>query len=334
MTTPNDTPAGWYDDGSGRQRWWDGQQWGNFADEASAPEPTAPVAPAAQADFSAPAPAPAFAGASAPAYPGAHTAVAEEPKKKLNVLALVAAIVGAVGFIFACVPGALILGWILLPIAFILSIVALFLKGDKKWLAFIGLGLSIVGTIVGFVVFFAVVANSFEVAFGSGETTVSQPAEDESDADADAEEPVAEEPADAAQGTRENPYPVGSTIDSSDWTVVINSINPDGNATVSEANQFNDPAPAGSHYEIVNYTVTYKGDESGIAAEVQLAAVTASGSVINSYDALVALNDGMGLDELYAGGSATGSEAFLVPDGETVVYRITPGFFADDVFIK
>ncbi|MGB3373679.1 MAG: DUF2510 domain-containing protein, partial [Microbacterium sp.] len=26
------TPAGWYDDGSGRQRWWDGQQWTeNFA---------------------------------------------------------------------------------------------------------------------------------------------------------------------------------------------------------------------------------------------------------------------------------------------------------------
>lgn len=28
------TPAGWYDDGSGRQRWWDGQQWTeNFAPE-------------------------------------------------------------------------------------------------------------------------------------------------------------------------------------------------------------------------------------------------------------------------------------------------------------
>ncbi|MEV4775292.1 DUF2510 domain-containing protein [Microbacterium sp. LWH12-1.2] len=36
------TPAGWYDDGSGRQRWWDGQQWTeHFAPEAAAPE--APV---------------------------------------------------------------------------------------------------------------------------------------------------------------------------------------------------------------------------------------------------------------------------------------------------
>lgn len=32
------TPAGWYDDGSGRQRWWDGQQWTeHFAPEAAAP---------------------------------------------------------------------------------------------------------------------------------------------------------------------------------------------------------------------------------------------------------------------------------------------------------
>lgn len=34
------TPAGWYDDGSGRQRWWDGQQWtDNFAPDAEAKAP-------------------------------------------------------------------------------------------------------------------------------------------------------------------------------------------------------------------------------------------------------------------------------------------------------
>jgi hypothetical protein len=27
----SNVPAGWYDDGSGRQRWWDGQAWGPFA---------------------------------------------------------------------------------------------------------------------------------------------------------------------------------------------------------------------------------------------------------------------------------------------------------------
>lgn len=39
-TTTATTPAGWYDDGSGRQRWWDGSQWtNNFAPVAAPPQP-------------------------------------------------------------------------------------------------------------------------------------------------------------------------------------------------------------------------------------------------------------------------------------------------------
>jgi len=35
----SETVSGWYDDGSGRQRYWDGTAWGPFADEV-APDPT------------------------------------------------------------------------------------------------------------------------------------------------------------------------------------------------------------------------------------------------------------------------------------------------------
>lgn len=308
MTTPNNAPAGWYDDGSGRQRWWDGQQWGSFADEAYAPAPTTTTAPEA------------YAGASAVAA----------PPKKLNVLALIGAIVAAVGFIFACIPGALIVGWILLPIAFVVSIVSLFLKGDKKWLGIVGLVLSIVGTIIGVIVFFAVLATSVDEAFGNGDTTVTQPGESEEPSD----EPEAEEPAGDAEGSRENPFPIGSEISNSDWSVVVNSVNPDGNAVVSEANQFNEAAPAGSHYEIVNYTVTYKGAESSYSAEVTVDVVTSSGNVVNSFDNFVVLSDDFGFDELFTDASATGSQAFLVPDGETILIRVTPGYFADEVFIQ
>lgn len=106
------TPAGWYDDGSGRQRWWDGQQWTeHFAPEvadAATPEvpptddlsaaeapsaqdssldeaaPTAPLsddlsgyaAPTAPAYAAAPGdPAPGYPGA-APGYPGASASAA------------------------------------------------------------------------------------------------------------------------------------------------------------------------------------------------------------------------------------------------------------------
>ncbi|GGM37201.1 DUF2510 domain-containing protein [Microbacterium saperdae] len=302
MTTPNETPAGWYDDGSGRQRWWDGQQWGVFADEARVPA----VATA---------PAPLATGATGP--------------KKLNVLALVAAIVAVVGFIFACIPGALILGWILLPIAFILSIVSLFLKGDKKWLGIVGLILSIVGTIVGVFVFLGVVATSFDDAFGGGDTTVTQ-LDDAEDDDA----PADDEPADAEQGTRENPIAIGAEISNSEWVVVVNSVNPDGNAIVSDANQFNEVAPSGSHYEIVNYTITYKGADSASSSEVTVDVVTSAGNVVNSFDSMVVLSDEFGFEELFAGAAVTGSQAFLVPDGETILVRVSPGYFADEVFVK
>ena len=116
--------------------------------------------------------------------------------QKPNVLALIALIMAVVGFIFACIPGALIVGWVLLPIAFVLSIVSLFLKGSRKWMGVVGLVLSIIGTIVGFVVFFAVIANAAEEAFGdefgNGETTVTQPADEDADPAAEEEAPAAE----------------------------------------------------------------------------------------------------------------------------------------------
>ncbi|MGP6170380.1 hypothetical protein ACTU6V_04120 [Microbacterium sp. A204] len=254
-----------------------------------------------------------------------------EPKKN-NVVALVALIVAAVGFIFACIPGALVVGWILLPIAFVLSIVSLFLKGDRKWMGIVGLIVSIIGTIVGFIVFFAVVLTAAGEALdeiSSGETTVTQTTDE--DAETATEEGSA---ASADQGTRENPYPLASQISSDDWTVVVNSYTTDGNPVVSGANEFNEAAPAGSHYEVINYTVTYTGDESGLSAEVGIALVTSAGNVVNSYDALVLLTDPIGLDELYTGASATGSAAFLVPDGETALIRVRPGMLADEVFVQ
>lgn len=39
MTTQENQPAGWYDDGSGQQRWWDGTQWGDYAAPAVSTAP-------------------------------------------------------------------------------------------------------------------------------------------------------------------------------------------------------------------------------------------------------------------------------------------------------
>ena len=54
------------------------------------------------------------------------------PRMIARWLFVVAAmIVAIVGFIFACIPGALIVGWILLPIAFVLSIVSLIVLVER-----------------------------------------------------------------------------------------------------------------------------------------------------------------------------------------------------------
>lgn len=87
-------------------------------------------------------------------YPGQNgqnwstqTLPPQQPKKnQSNILGLIALITAVIGFIFACIPGALIIGWILLPVAFILGLVSLFLQGKSKWMGITALILSIVGT--------------------------------------------------------------------------------------------------------------------------------------------------------------------------------------------
>src|SRR5690606_34601592 len=59
------------------------------------------------------------------------------------------------GTILSCIPAlpVMIVGWIVLPAGFILSIVSLFLKG-RKWPGFVGLGLGFVGFIVALIMAF------------------------------------------------------------------------------------------------------------------------------------------------------------------------------------
>lgn len=204
MTDPNTPTAGWYDDGSGSMRYWDGSAWTehrapkaddavttNVPTENSVPSPTSSAAANQDLTY----------GASATATQTRTDATfAPAPGSggtKPHVLGIIALAVAVIGFIFACIPGALIVGWVLLPIAFILSIVALFLKG-KKWPAIAALAVSVVGTIVGFVVFFSVVTTSFDEAFGEIEGSSGQIETSEEGADSEeGEEPVADAPAPA-----------------------------------------------------------------------------------------------------------------------------------------
>jgi hypothetical protein len=254
-------------------------------------------------------------------------------KKQRNVIGLIALVTAALGFIFACIPGALIIGWILLPIAFVLAIVSLFLKDKAKGMGITALILSIVGTIVGFTVFFAVVATSASNAFGGGDTKVAAPSGDAAGTTGPAESKPA-----AQAGTRENPSPIGSVVESKDWRVVVNSVTLAASDAVAAANEFNKPPTAGSQYILVNYSATYIGNEANgqMPAFVSVDYVTADGKTVNRLDTSAVAPEAIDTTStLYKGGTATGNIAIQVPTATASkgVLAVRPGMIADKVFI-
>lgn len=305
MTDGSSTPAGWYPapHAGGEQRYWDGTQWL----EAAPSDPSATAVPTPEE--------------------------APEEKKPLNVIGLISLIVAGIGFIFACMPGALILGWVLLPIGFVLSLVSFFIKGRGRGLGIAGLIVSIVGTIVGVVVFITVVSTAFDEAFDSGgDTVVSQPSEQTEDGDS-------EEVAAEAEGTRANPYPLGSLIENEDWRVVVNSVTLGATDAVLAANSFNEAPEAGNEYIIVNYSTTYVGadEEGSMPAWVVVEYVTAEGTTVNSFDNFAVAPDPAfdSSSTLYTDGTTSGNVVFSVPSASAGagVLAIQPGLLSDKVFV-
>ena len=257
-------------------------------------------------------------------------------KRGKNVMGIIAFVVAVVGFIFACVPGALIVGWILLPIAFLLSIISFFLKG-KKGFSIAALIISVVGTIVGILVFFFVVAASFDEAF-SDDVSADAPAQEADSAVVEDGEDSAEEADDAAEeGTRENPYAIGTKIRSDEWDMTITGVTLDATDEVLAENEFNEDPESGNQYMVVDVELTYKGDEPGGAMPMSTVEYVSAGG--NTFDGLddmvVAPNELDQLENLYNGASTSGSVAIQIPteDAESGVLAVSPDMLADKVFV-
>ncbi|WP_280498654.1 DUF4352 domain-containing protein [Nocardia cyriacigeorgica] len=238
-----------------------------------------------------------------------------------------------IGFIFACIPGALIVGWVLLPIAFILGIVGVCQSGKTKGTSIAAIIIAVVGTVVGFIVFLTVVSDAFDDAFDGSDVSVATPA-----APADATDSgTAGEGNQTDQGTRDNPYPLGSVITEGDWQVTINSVTPNANDAVAAENPYNDPPPAESQYLLVNVTITYTGaDPQGDTPFATISYVTADGNTVNSYDNSVVAPDALDtISPLYQGASTTGNVVFAVPTASATqgTLAVKPALFADKVFV-
>ncbi|MBF6426889.1 DUF4352 domain-containing protein [Nocardia cyriacigeorgica] len=262
-------------------------------------------------------------------YPGPPVA----PGKERNTLGIIAVITAVVGFLFACIPGALIVGWVLLPIAFILGIVGVCQSGKTKGTSIAAIIISVVGTVVGFVVFFAVVSDAFDDAFDTSDVSVATPAAPGQATESGA----ADQDTSTDQGTRANPYPLGSVITDGDWQVTVNSVTLNANDAVAAENPYNEAPPAGSQHLLANITVTYIGtDPQGKAPDVSVSYVTADGNTLNTYDSVTVVPDALDtISPLYEGASTTGNVAFTVPSASAAqgTLAVEPTFLSDKVFV-
>ena len=252
-----------------------------------------------------------------------------EPVKKRNTVGIIALVVAVLGAIMSVVPGAAIVGWILLPFGFILGVVGLFMSGRAKGTAIAAVIVSIVGTIMAMAFFVTVVGDAFDNAFDENVTVARS---DSGDSSSFGSEAAAGESG-GAVGTRANPSAIGDTLRTEEWEVVVNSFTRNATDQVMAANMFNDPPPAGSQYALVNITATYVGDESGLADFISAAFVTDGGNVIRSYDHSAVTPEPLE-GELYTGASATGNIDLAIPEGESGLLRLDLGTFGGgEVFV-
>jgi hypothetical protein len=242
-------------------------------------------------------------------------AVPQTAAKQRNTLGLIALIVSIVGFIFACVPGALIVGWVLLPIAFVLGIVGVCLLGKIKGTSIAAIIVSIVGVVVGVVDFFTVVTDAFGDAFSESDLSAPSPRSSAArDDDGQAED-----------DTRENPLPIGQPVKNQEWEVTIGAPR-EAWAEIEAENQFNDPPEAGLENWLVLVTATYTGNDTGSPSfDINVEFV---GSDNRTYDERCGviptpLDD---VGELYKGGVAEGNICVAVPAGADGLWMLSTGF--------
>lgn len=344
MTDPVNPPAGWYDDGRGALRYWDGTQWTEHtaplapaADQAAtAAYPATPADQTATAPYGAVAPSDQYATqpygaapyAAAP-YGGTTTAPgtvppgpAAEPSGP-NVLGIVALVVAVVGFIFACIPFVQVVAWVLLPIAFVLSIVALFLKG-RKWPAITGLIVSIVGAIVGAVVAAVVVFGIFGQLVDSGviQEEIREGIEEEFGTPVPTESaPPGETDAGASDGLA-----FGETMTWDDGVTM----------TVSEPEPFtpSEVAVGADQAEHVVFTLTITNESSENVQPVVVSTLSSDGTEATRIIDIGAEGGQVGIPPttpVVPGESITWQEAWSVADSDSLTMQTAPSFVYESV---
>lgn len=256
-----------------------------------------------------------------------------------NDVGLVGLIVAIVGFVFACIPGAPLIGWVLLPIGFILSVVGLALTEKTQAAALAGLIVSVVGTVAGGLVLMFSIDNVFLGDVKLLPSPQSSAEVDRYGATDDDDQSAKNDGVDSTdQGSRGQPVELGSTVSSPDWDVTIVNFDPQATDAVLAAHELNDPPGEGNVYAMAEVEFTYTGKSSADpVAETDIAYVTKGGATRNFYDVDVLIPEPSFYDigELYEGTSGTGHVILEIPaDDDNGLLRVTPGVVEEDVFVS
>jgi len=244
------------------------------------------------------------------------------PAKRRNTIGLIAVIASVIGFVFACVPGALVVGWVLLPIALILGIVGVCQSGMTKGTSIAAIIVSIVGIVVGFVVFFAVVGNAFGDAFKK--SNLSAPSAVTAEPGDQGTKTGGSSPGNEA-GSRGNPFPIGTPVKSSEWDITLGAPHEAG-AQIAAENQFNAAPKAGMEFWIVPVTATYTGDKTGNLLFGVTVKFVGSDNVTYDDSCGVIPSPLSDVGDLYKGGTGKGNVCVAVPAGADGLWSLTTGF--------
>jgi len=322
-------PAGWYPapHENNQMRYWDGTQWLAGPPVRSSPPPyegpiTSPMAgPAPQAM-------PQAANIATNAMPRA--------KAPAGQLAVAALVLGIAGFLTGLIPW---LGLLLGISAVALGVVALARRQSKPF-AITGGSLGAVAALTGLIVAISVgmSANSTQTTAGGGPVPAqsdppaavapTSPAQDETpdaatdpaDNTEDDEEPqeqVEQEPDGSATNPLSQPYIAEGIFGGDKYELRGKIVDADAGDALADWNMFNDAAPKGFKYVVVELTMTGI-DPDGVEpslAEFDLSLATSEGNRYSSET--VAFGDDMPSmwegPTLYPGSSFTGYSAYVVP---------------------
>ena len=139
-------------------------------------------------------------------------------------------------------------------------------------------------------------------------------------------------------GSRENPVPMGDTVEittgdpSNNWEITVLATTPNAWEEIQAENQFNDPPESGHQFYMARVRVRYLGpDSNSLISDVSFNAVGDRGVAYDTYDpgCGVIPDELDSFTELFTGGQIEGSECWQVAsqDVDSLVMFVDFGLF-------